>query len=443
MLPFKEAGRKIDDCNSGFQTNLAPFAPARITIRMSVPHSADSHLFSRGNIVHAIVRRRQNLIAAVTVIDPKRLLEISTEELCTSLVRRFRLDTPSLDTTNVSLQGLVTETAARTPFSARRRPDTSVQLFVPFHGDAALFGLHPGWYLWHLPRAKVSNGTLQIQVDGAELEKAHPRSVLDDRVMEVQRYLDSQRERTDRFNVTLPKFARAQIEEQKNIIRAQQKLLAEAGYPVQPHTTDHAAPAVPKPIKVTPQRPETEADGWVLEDREYIEILDTIVHMSLSIESDPTSFATMGEEALRQVFLAALNGMVKGQATAETFNYSGKTDILIIREGRRVFIAECKLWRGKESLLGAIDQILSYLSYRDTKAAVSLFSRNEDFSSVLKTIQATVPTHPSYRSGPDVKEETQFHYVFGHNRDLSRKVFLAVLAFDVYPPRANNKRESN
>jgi hypothetical protein len=47
----------------------------------------------------------------------------------------------------------------------------------------------------------------------------------------------------------------------------------------------------------------------------------------------------MGEEDLRSHFLVQLNGVFQGQATGETFNFQGKTDILIRVEGRNVFMA--------------------------------------------------------------------------------------------------------
>jgi hypothetical protein len=40
----------------------------------------------------------------------------------------------------------------------------------------------------------------------------------------------------------------------------------------------------------------------------------------------------MREEDLRQHFLVQLNGQYEGQATGETFNFQGKTDILIRAE---------------------------------------------------------------------------------------------------------------
>lgn len=129
-----------------------------------------------------------------------------------------------------------------------------------------------------------------------------------------------------------------------------------------------------------------------------------------------------------------LNALYPGQAAGETFNFRGKTDILIRHEDKNLLIAECKIWRGKESFLATIDQILSYLSYHDTKAAILVFSRNAHFATVLKEIESTAPTHTLYKSGPRIEGETEFHYVFGQKRDSDRKVFLAVLAFDVHSP---------
>lgn len=52
------------------------------------------------------------------------------------------------------------------------------------------------------------------------------------------------------------------------------------------------------------------------------------------MELSPHVFHNMGEEDLRTHFLVQLNGAFKGQATGETFNFQGKTDILIRIEGK-------------------------------------------------------------------------------------------------------------
>jgi hypothetical protein len=149
------------------------------------------------------------------------------------------------------------------------------------------------------------------------------------------------------------------------------------------------------------------------------------------MELSPHAFHDMGEEDLRSHFLVQLNGAFEGQATGETFNFQGKTDILIRVDGRNVFIAECKFWKGEKSFLATIDQLLSYLSWRDTKAAVLLFSRNADFTGVLGKIKETAPKHPQFKRDLGTRSETAFRYAFAQPNDQNREILLTVMAFDI------------
>jgi len=100
-------------------------------------------------------------------------------------------------------------------------------------------------------------------------------------------------------------------------------------------------------------------------------------------------------------------------------------------EGKNVFIAECKFWHGEKVLLATLDQLLSYLSWRDTKAAVLVFNRNADFSSVLAKIRETVPKHPFFKRDRGTSGETVFRYVFAQPNDSNREIILTVIAFDI------------
>jgi hypothetical protein len=105
----------------------------------------------------------------------------------------------------------------------------------------------------------------------------------------------------------------------------------------------------------------------VLDEKEYQHILEILRSMSLVIERNPTSFASLDEESIRDHFLLQLNGHYEGGATGETFNASGKTDILIREGNKNVFIAECKFWHGQKAFGEAIGQLLGYLTWRDSK----------------------------------------------------------------------------
>ena len=142
----------------------------------------------------------------------------------------------------------------------------------------------------------------------------------------------------------------------------------------------------------------------------------------------------MGEEDIRQQFLVQLNGRFEGAATGETFNYEGKTDILVRVEGKNIFIAECKFWGGPKAYLETIDQLMGYLSWRDTKTAVVIFNRNKDFSNVLKSILETTETHPNKKKGPEKLGETRFRYTFSNPKDANRELVLTVITFDIPQP---------
>ena len=153
-----------------------------------------------------------------------------------------------------------------------------------------------------------------------------------------------------------------------------------------------------KPKTVTPFKPEP-----TLDEAEYQHILTVMDNMTKVMERSPHTFQTMAEEDIRQHFLVQLNGQYEGQAMGETFNVQGKTDILIRHEGRNIFIAECKFWRGEKVFSETVDQLLSYLSWRDTKTALVIFSRNKSLSGVLSAIRDAMTKHPDVKRALKLK----------------------------------------
>ena len=88
-------------------------------------------------------------------------------------------------------------------------------------------------------------------------------------------------------------------------------------------------------------------------------ILKIIRHEGRSFEATPNTFAMHGEQELRDIILAHLNGHLEGGATGETFRKRGKTDIRIEEDNRAAFVAECKVWSGAEGLNNALVYALS------------------------------------------------------------------------------------
>ena len=119
----------------------------------------------------------------------------------------------------------------------------------------------------------------------------------------------------------------------------------------------------------------------------------------------------------------------EGAATGETFNKTGKTDILLRYEGKNVFIAECKFWRGQKNFLDTITQLLGYLTWRDSKAAVIMFVPNKDFTSTLETAKHVISEHQNYIEYKDQIDETWLNYSFHLNGDRNRAVSIAVMLY--------------
>jgi hypothetical protein len=184
-------------------------------------------------------------------------------------------------------------------------------------------------------------------------------------------------------------------------------------------------PSIP-PATTKPYAPEP-----ALDSADYEHILTVMSNMAHVMERSPSAFGAMGEEDLRTHFLVQLNGHYEGQATGETFNYQGKTDILIRHQGKNIFIAECKYWSGPKKLTETVDQLLGYTSWRDTKTAIVVFNRKKNLSAVLEAIPETMSKHSNFKRVVRRQSETEFGYVFGHLDDPNRELTLTVLVFDV------------
>jgi hypothetical protein len=153
--------------------------------------------------------------------------------------------------------------------------------------------------------------------------------------------------------------------------------------------------------------------------------------MAKVLEQSPRTFARMDEEDIRNNFLVQLNGQFQGNATGETFSAAGKTDILIKVEGRNVFTAECKFWDGPKSAVDALDQLLSYATWRDSKLALFIFSRAGNFTDVLRKSDAAISGHPAVKRRLGTYGESGFQYLLTRPDDPERAIALTVIAFDV------------
>lgn len=165
----------------------------------------------------------------------------------------------------------------------------------------------------------------------------------------------------------------------------------------------------------------------------YIDILKVIYDSGKSMEKKPGLYIGKDEEGIRDQFLFILETRYEGTtATGETFNRSGKADIVLkyADDGSNLFIAECKFWHGQAEYLKAISQLFDrYLTWRDSKVAVIMFVDNTDFTNVLKTIKAVTHKHPYFIKSVGERGESSYSYVFHLPQDKNQEVLVEVIAF--------------
>ena len=125
--------------------------------------------------------------------------------------------------------------------------------------------------------------------------------------------------------------------------------------------------------------------------------------------------------------------------TGETFNKAGKTDILIRYDNKNLFVAECKFWKGEKVHHKTIDQLLSYLTWRDSKAAIVYFVPTKEMAAPLAAIEASTPNHPCFLSANGKREESWFHYDFHLPGDRARVIHVAILCFHLPNQDAGSK----
>lgn len=164
-----------------------------------------------------------------------------------------------------------------------------------------------------------------------------------------------------------------------------------------------------------------------IEEADYQAILEQVQGWARSLERTPQTAEKLDEEELRDLLLGTLNGFWMGAAGGEFFNGAGKTDILVRHNDRNAFIGELKIWKGPSTVESTIDQLLSYLVWRDSKAAIVMFIKRTDPTKTVVTLHSAVEDHPRYvltRDGGDPRYQVQ--YVFTADEE-GRRVSLAVI----------------
>jgi len=406
--------------------------------------SSSDLLFNNFDMFAMKEGRKRQVVEEVDAIPVDRLLNTPVDSLVSYFVDKIRIEVPTLREDQITTDQRETKIdVSRDPLRmlpGRPGPvfisGSEVSYYIPFDGDAGLFRVQPSSFTLNPPRGELNGQELILRFEAQQHDANRLKTEFENLLSTIRQYLGWLNRDAEPFNRELETLARQRITSRCDRIRQERGTVASLGYPLRrragaPET--FVVPTVRR--KATPQMPAATGAGKsepTLDAAEYESILKIITNMVDVMERSPHAFRGMSEPDLRQHFLVQLNGQYEGQATGETFNFEGKTDILIRAEGKNIFIAECAIWHGPEKFREKIDQLLGYATWRDSKLALLVFNRGKQLSVVLSKIVEVVKTHPNFkREVAGYKSDRGFRYTVHHRDDAQRELTLTVLVFEV------------
>lgn len=402
------------------------------------------YLFTEYDLRGVIAEQEEALKKEVSGLSRQQILQTEIDKLVEYFVEKYTLLTPKLIEAEISVEEEESKIDVRYDqnryITDRSRPfymdATRISFYIPYEGDPDLFKCNPSLIFMNPHEGEIEGNNLVLRFLEEKPDQDKIKGSFEGRLNGIKEVLTKIESMVAGFNNELENLSRSQLQSRKDRLLENQGVAASFGFPLRKRANSaDTYIANLKPKRIEPRLPDVPQSSSTPEPtmgmEQYEDILKIISGMVHVIERSPKAFSTMQEEDLRQHFLVQLNGQYEGKGTGETFNYKGKTDILVREQDKNLFIAECKFWKGEKAFSETIDQLLGYTSWRDTKTAIIVFNRNKNLSKVLDQIPEVVKKHPNYVEEQEYNSETGFRYIMSRTDDQQRKIIVTVLVFEI------------
>lgn len=412
----------------------------------------DNLLFYRGDLSETLRSQIAQIPNKVDTIPKNQFLASSEEDILENIITQVEIDPLVIYEDRMEQEPRETKIdvsgSKERVFFGDRGPiyvdAVEITISVPFTGDTGLWNLRPGHYTSVFPHGDIRQpkndgiGFLIIVFTQPKDEPTNKiKSCFDEELERIRKYLKSQKGQIDSFNASLPGYIQGAIKARKEKLKTFDGIIEILGIPLKRREDAPLIEPIPIKRKLIRPLPPPPKSGFKPEPgiavQDYEHILGVIRHEGRTFETTPKTYAVHDEEELRDIMMAHLNGHYKGMATGETFRHSGKTDIRIEDQDRAAFVAECKLWKGKEELLKAINQLLSYLTWRDCKTALIIFNKQAaKFNDLLIKVPKTLREHQKIKRELTEDSDGEWRFEFFSAEDESRQVIIHVFIFNLY-----------
>lgn len=398
--------------------------------------------FSEYDSFSVIENQKQKIAADINKQTDDYILNVNKDEYISHLVSTYTIAPLEIHSDQLSVSAeerLIPAEMHPSTFyvhDGKSYPKDVFTFHLPFSGQAELLKIRASTFSMSAPRIVVSGQEITFEMINFNMDAQFIKREADSIVSQLVSQNTYLTRDLNAFNSSIEQIVNQAFDARKAQLLEKNDLISALGVPVRKSASTPATFAVPAkrtPAIQTKPKPIVTEKGYkpepVLDDSIYQQILKITHDVGKQFERLPSTYAGKEEEHLRDHFLLILEPNFEGSATGETFNKAGKTDILLRHDGSNVFVAELKYWRGKKVYLDTITQLLFYLTWRDSKAAIIVFVPNKDFSSVLGTIEQATSEHPNYLGFVSNQEPGWYQYRFHINGDRNREVKLTVQVF--------------
>jgi hypothetical protein len=382
--------------------------------------------------------QKQSIQTTIESLDKDFILYVDEQQYIDSLASRYFFEPIELDISSEYIPEPRPVSINQTERMGREYIAEGYQFWVTykFSGNGEVFKIHPTTWtitsrqIYLDPRTNTVSFTFQIfSLNPVEYER-EKKSCFD----QAFKNIGNANKDMQAWNSQLPGLIRTIFTNRKEKLLKENSFFQQIGITVNKEAANiFSVPTVKKkviPIPTVIKKEYNSEPG--LSNEIYDDILMTVNSIGKILEKKPAIYRDKVEEEIRDYFVSFLETRYEGAtATGETFNQEGKTDILVkfAKDGSNLFVAECKVWHGASEMHNAIDQLLKYLTFRDSKTALVLFVKNLDFTSTLETIQREVPLHPHYVKSMGKRDDSSFSYIFSLPQDKNKHFQLEVISF--------------
>uniref|UniRef100_A9A6E9 Uncharacterized protein n=1 Tax=Methanococcus maripaludis (strain C6 / ATCC BAA-1332) TaxID=444158 RepID=A9A6E9_METM6 len=404
------------------------------------------------NLSDKLEGRLTELKTKIKSENPEYILDIDENKYIQSLINKYHIEPLNLKFEDKYLDSEEREIPAEYfpanffVYRGKTYPKPVLIFCIPYEGDHKLLEYRPNPVTLYFPTVYRNNNAICLEYIQFETTEEYNNKIKSNFtsdwnvIFKNLNYLNNQ---IISFNKSLENTAKSFFENRKKEIIESRNSLNSFDMPIKTKKNSNDTYSVP--VEKHIQKPEINIKTHektlepTLSDEDYSNILKTIHNIGNTFEKYPNNYYGKNEEGLRDFIVSHLETNYPSiSITGESYNKSGKSDILIKYQSKNLFVAECKFWGGGSEYTPAISQLLNNLTWRDSKSALIIFVKNMKIGPVLEEIKKCTKNHPDFLEDLGDHDQSWQNYIFKLNGDDETKIKLAVLIFHV--PPVNNKR---